>query len=56
MKCKLGEKIMKEIVALRPKMYCFFTDDDYTDKKANGTKKYVIKQQENFKTTKVPRE
>ena len=61
-KDELGGKIMTEVVALRPKTYAYFIDvydddDDYEkskiiNKKARGTKKYVIKQKlmfENYK-------
>ena len=34
MKDKLGEKIIKEFVALRPKTYSYLTDDDKDVKKA----------------------
>ena len=43
MKDKLGWKIMKRIVSLRPKMYSYLTDDGYIDKKVKGTKEYGIK-------------
>ena len=43
MKDELGGKIMTELVALRPKTYSYLMDDDNSDKKANGTEKYVIK-------------
>ena len=45
MKDDLGVKIMKEIVALRPKCYSYLTDDKYIDKKPKGTKKCVIKKE-----------
>ena len=32
-----------DFVSLRPKMYCYLTDDGYVDKKAKGMKKCVIK-------------
>ena len=32
-KDELGERITKEFVALRPKMYSYLTDDDYIDLK-----------------------
>ena len=44
MKDELGEKIMTEFVALRPKTYSYLTDDFEEDKKAKGTKKCVIRQ------------
>ena len=45
MKDELGEKIMTEFVALRPKTYCYLVDDGVTHaiKKAKGTKNCVIK-------------
>ena len=43
MKDKLGGKIITAFVTLRPKTYSFLTDNDKEDKKANGTKKCVIK-------------
>ena len=40
---------MKEIVALRPKMYIYLSNDYYFEKKANcTTKKYVIKREIKF--------
>ena len=49
MKDELGGKIMTEFVALRPKAYSYLTTDDFKeDKKAKGTKKYVIKQKLKF--------
>ena len=43
MKDELGEKIITESVALRPKAYSCLTDDDENLKKAKGAKKYVTK-------------
>ena len=43
MKDELGGKIMTEFVALRPRTYSYLMDDDSEAKKANGTKKCVIK-------------
>ena len=40
---ELGEKITTEFVALRPKTYCYLTDDDKNVKKAKGPKKCVIR-------------
>ena len=40
---ELGGKITTEFVALRPKTYCYLTDDDKNVKKAKGTKKCVIR-------------
>ena len=44
MKDELRGKIMAEFVALRPKTYSYLMDDGSNDKKAEGTKKCVIKQ------------
>ena len=43
MKDKLDQKIMKTIVALRPKMHSYLTNDCHIDNKAEGTKKCVTK-------------
>ena len=43
MKNELGGSIMKEFVALRPKTYSYLMDDGWSDKKAKGTKKCVLK-------------
>ena len=43
MKDDLGEEIMTEFVALRPKVYAYLMDDDLEVKKAKGTKKCLIK-------------
>ena len=43
MKDELGGKIMIEFVALRTKTYSYLMDDGWSDKKAKGTKKCVIK-------------
>ena len=48
MKDELGGKIITEFVTLRPKTYSFLTDDGKEDKKAKGTKKYVIKKMIKF--------
>ena len=51
-KDELGEKIMTEVATLKPKTYAQLDDDGSGHKKANGTKKCVIKQKlmfENFK-------
>lgn len=44
-KAKLGGKIMKEFLALRPKMYGSLTDDACDDKNAKGTKRCIINQE-----------
>ena len=48
MKDELGGKIITEFVTLRPKTYSFLTDDGKEDKKAKGTKKYIIKKMIKF--------
>ena len=48
MKDELGGNIMTEFVALRPKTYSYITDNCEEDKKAKGTKKYVIKKELKF--------
>ena len=48
MKDELGGRIITELVALRPKPYSYLTDDCKEDKKANGTKKCVIKRMIKF--------
>ena len=55
MKDELGGKIKTEFFALRPKTYSYLTDGYKEDKKAKGTKKYVIKQDLNLmiKNTKL---
>ena len=47
MKDGLEEKIMAELVALRPNNY-YWMDDDINDEKAKGRKKYVIKRMLKF--------
>ena len=42
-KDELRGKLMEEFIGLRPKCYSYLTDDGKIDKKANGTKKCVIK-------------
>ena len=48
MKDELGERVITEFVALRPKTYSYLTDDCKEDKKAKGTKKCVIKRMIKF--------
>ena len=52
MKDELGGKIITEFATLRPKTYCYSTDDGKEDKKAKGTKKYVIKRMIKFNDSK----
>ena len=51
-KDELGEKIMKELLALRAKTYSYLMDDDSEHKKAKGTKKCIIKRRLTFKNYK----
>ena len=48
MKDELGGKIMIEFAALRPKIYSYLMNDANSNKKAKGTKKYVMKQRLKF--------
>ena len=48
MKDELGGKTITELVTLRPKTYSYLTDDGKEDKKAKGTKKWVIKKMIKF--------
>ena len=48
MKDEMGGKIMTEFIALRPKTYSYLMDDGWSDKKAKGTKKCIIKQRLKF--------
>ena len=48
MKDELGGEIITEFIALRPKTYSYLTDNDKIDKKAKGTKNYVIKKMIKF--------
>ena len=48
MKDELGGEIITEYVTLIPKTYSYLTDDSKEDKKAKGTKKYVIKKMIKF--------
>ena len=43
MKNELGGKIMTEFTALRPKIYSYVMDDGNSDKKAEETKKFILK-------------
>ena len=47
-KDELGGKIMTELVVLRPKTYSYLMDDGWSDKKAKGPKKCVIKRRLKF--------
>ena len=49
---ELGRKITIKFVGLRADIYSYLIDDGSEDKKAKGTKKYVIKRKlklENYK-------
>ena len=48
MKDELGGKIITEFVTLRSKTYSFLTDDGKEDKRAKGTKKYIIRKKIKF--------
>ena len=48
MKDELGGRIITEFVALRRKTYSYLTNDYQEDKKAKGTKKFVIKRMIKF--------
>ena len=48
MEGELGGKMMKELVALWPKMYISVIDDGCIDKNAKGTRKCVIEQEIKF--------
>ena len=52
MKVELGWKIMIMFVALKAKAYSYLTRDHSEDKKAKGTKKYIIKRKLKFKSYK----
>ena len=52
MRGDLGEKIMVEFTALRPKTYSYLTDDNDENRKSKSTKTSVVKRKlkfENFK-------
>ena len=51
-KDELGGKIMKKFVALRAKTYAYLMEDGGEHKKANGTKKCVIKKELRFENYK----
>ena len=44
---------MKEFAASRAKTYSFLTDNNNKEKKAKGTKKYVIKENLHLKIIKI---
>ena len=52
MKDELGGRIIIEFIGLIPKTYVYQIDDDEEDKKAKGTKKYVVKKSLNLMITK----
>ena len=49
----MGEKIITEVAALRPRTYAYLTDDGSNHKKAKGTEKCVIKQKIMFENYKI---
>ena len=49
---ELGRKIMIKFVGLRTDIYSYLIDDGSEDKKAKGTKKYVIKRKLKFENYK----
>ena len=51
-KDELGEEIMKEFVALTPKMYSYLKIDDYVNQKSKGTKKWIMKREMIFEDCK----
>ena len=51
-KDELGGKILIKFVKLRAKTYSYLMDDDSEDKKAKGTKKFVIKRKGKFENYK----
>ena len=53
MKDELGGQIMKKIFRLRTKTYTYLKDNNEEDKKAKGTKKFVIKRKLNFQDYKT---
>ena len=52
MKDELGRKIMTKLVGLRAKIYIYLIDDGNEDRKAEGTKKCVIKRKLKFENYK----
>ena len=53
MKDELGTKIVTNFVGLRAKTYNYLTHDGNKDKKAKGTKEYVIKKTLSLKIIKT---
>ena len=51
-KDEFGEKIMKELVALRAKTWVYLMDDESEHRKAKGTKNSIIKRELMFKNYK----
>ena len=49
---ELGRKITIKFVGLRADIYSYLIDDGSEDKKAKGTKKYVIKRKLKFENYK----
>ena len=54
MKDELEGQILKRFVGLRPKIYCYFKDNNDESKKTKGTKKCVVKGQLKFEDHKKP--
>ena len=52
LKAELGPQIIKKFVGLRAKTYSYLKNDNDEDKKANGTKKFVIKRNLKFRDNK----
>ena len=53
MKDELSGKIMIDFACLRRKRYSYLTDENYENKKAKDTKKWVIKNPLNLKIIKT---
>ena len=52
-KDKLGGRIMKKIVALKPQTYSYLMNDDKNVKKTKGTKKYIQNKDLNWMIKKI---
>ena len=44
----MKDAFWSQLATLRPKTYCYFSDGNDENKKAKGTKKFVIKQKLKF--------